>query len=47
MDAIKAAAEKMFAEQTWESFIAVITEILKAVFGFVVKEEGWNPEVAE
>jgi hypothetical protein len=47
MDAIKAAAEKMFAEQTWENFIAFINEILKAIFGFVVKEEGWNPEVAE
>jgi hypothetical protein len=47
MKDIQAAAEKMFAEQTWESFIAVINEILKAIFGFVVKEEGWNPEVAE
>ena len=39
MDAIKAAAEKMFADQTWESFIALITEIVKAVFGFVATEE--------
>ena len=42
MDAIKAAAEKMFAEQTWESFIALINEVLNAVFGFVAKEEGWD-----
>ena len=37
--ALKSAAEAMFAAQTWESFIAVITEALKLIFGFVAKEE--------
>lgn len=39
MDAIKAAAEKMFADQTWESLIALITEVVKVIFGFVADEE--------
>lgn len=38
--ALKAAAEAMFAAQDWASFIAVITEALKLIFGFVADEEG-------
>ena len=39
LSAIKGAAETMFAEQTWESFIALIQAVLGVIFGFVAKEE--------
>ena len=38
--ALKAAAETMFAEKDWASFIAVITAALKLIFGYVADEEG-------
>lgn len=47
MDAIKAAAEAMFEAKTWESFIALITEIVKVVFGFVATEEELDYPTAE
>ena len=47
MKDIQAAVEAMFAAKTWESFIAVITEIVKVVFGFVAKEEDIDYPTAE
>ena len=29
-------------EFTWDWFIALIERILKDVFGFIAKEEGWD-----
>ena len=40
MDAIKAAAEAMFAEKTWESLIALVNAVVAAIFGYVAEEEG-------
>ena len=39
---IKAAFETIFAEQTWESLIALVNVFLKEIFGYVAKEEGWD-----
>lgn len=39
MEAIKAALETMFADQTWESLIAVIKAIMTTIFGVVAKDE--------
>ena len=47
MDAIKTAAEAMFEAKTWDSFIALITEIVKVIFGFVAKEEEFDYPTAE
>lgn len=38
MDALKAAIEKMIAEQTWENFLAAVKEALALVFGFIGAE---------
>ena len=40
MVAIKEALETMFADQTWESLIAVIEAIMTTIFGVVAKDEG-------
>ena len=42
MKNIQAAFETMFAEQTWESLIALVNTFLKEIFGWVAKEEGWD-----
>ena len=42
MENIKAAAEAMFEAKTWESLIALVNAVLKEIFGFVAKEQGWE-----